>query len=249
MSDQQAPPANGDTPAVAGPTEAPGTAQDQPQDGAGYEQRYKDLQAEYTRSQQTLKELQERDQWHRALVTSDDPDIHRQAIDILGYEPPDDDEIGEGEFEEFDGDTDEITQLRQQLDELKAWKDSLGQEQQQAQENEFIGEWSHAQLDELGIPREDEATRQWIFDRALSLPNLRPSPGMPASWLPDLKTAYEQFEQWRDQQVTNWAKTKRAPHVPAGGLPANEVPNSGTGHEARMARAMRSLHNNMGDEQ
>ncbi len=249
MSDQQAPPQNGDTPAVAGPAEAPGTAQDQPQADAGYEQRYKDLQAEYTRSQQGIKEAQEREQWYRALVTSEDPDTQRQAAEILGFELPDDDgDVDDEGFEEFTDDTDEVAQLRQELAEIKAWRDSLGQEQQQAQENEFIGEWAHSQFDELGLDREDEQTRAFIFNQALSLPPLRPSPGMPASWLPDVKAAYEQFQAWRDQQVTNWAKTKRAPHVPAGGLPANEVPNSGTGHNARMDRAMRWVHNNQGDE-
>jgi hypothetical protein len=50
MSDQQAPP-QADTPAVAGPNEAPGT-QEQPQ--VDYEKRYNDLQPEYTRATQRL---------------------------------------------------------------------------------------------------------------------------------------------------------------------------------------------------
>lgn len=247
MSDQQAPP-QGDTPAVAGPEQAPGTAENQPQDGASYEQRYKDLQAEYTRSQQSYKEAQEREQWYRALVTSEDPDTQRQAAEILGFDLPDAE--SDEEFEEFaDPETDEIAQLRAELNEIREWRDSQGREAQQAMENEFVGEWAHAQFDELGIPREDEETRAWIFNQALSMPQLRPSPGMPTSWLPDIKAATEQFVAWRDQQVTNWAKTKRAPHVPAGGLPANEVPDSATGHDARMARAMRTLFNSQGDEQ
>lgn len=247
MSDQQAPPQNGDSPAVAGPTEAPGTAQNQqaqdtPGQEVNWEQRYKDTQADYTRQQQEIAQLKQEREWATAALTSDDPDIIRQAAEILGLELPDEDNE---EFEEYADDTDEQYMTKAEFEEFRRQEQA---QQQQAQETEFIGSWAHDQFDSLGLDREDEQTRAFIFNQALSLPPLRPSPGMPTSWLPDVKTAYEQFEAWRDQQVTNWAKTKRAPHVPAGGLPANEVPNSGTGHEARMARAMRYIHNNEGDE-
>jgi hypothetical protein len=247
MSDQQAPTPAVDTPAVAGPTEAPGTAQDQPQDGVSYEQRYKDLQAEYTRSQQAFKEAQEREQWYQALVTSDDPDIHRQAADILGLEIPDDEEYVEG-FEP-EGYEDPTEQLQQRLNALEEQLNSRTQQERQQVEQEFTSAYAHDQLDELGVDAEDMEFRQLVFERALSLPRLRPLPGMPVEGLVDVKSAYEQIKAYEDNRMQRWAKTKRAPYVPAGGQSANEVPDSGTGHEARMARAARFLFNNQGDEQ
>ena len=237
-----------DTPAVAGPAEAPGTAQDQPQDGAAYEQRYKDLQAEYTRSQQAFKEAQEQNQWLRAYATTDDPDIQRQAAEILGIELANPEE----EFEQFDepeGYEDPTEQLLKRLEALEGTLNSQAQQQREAAENDFRSAYAHEQLDELGVDPEDTETRQIIYERALSLPQLRPAPGMPVGSLPDIKAAYEQFQAWEARRMAAWAKSKKAPYVPTGGLPANEVPNSGTGHEARMARAMRSLFNAQGDDE
>jgi len=244
MSDQQAP-TNVDTPAVAGPTEAPGTAQDTQQvQDTGYEQRYKDLQAEYTRSQQAFKEAQEREQWYRELVTSDDPDTQRRAAEILGFELPDEDELDEfAGAEEFEPDGPEYM-TRAEFEEFRR-QEQAQQQQQMAQE--FTTDWAHQQFDELGV--EGDQTRAFIFAQALAMPPARPQPGMPVDSLPDIRGAYEQYQAWRDEEMRNWAKTKRAPHVPAGGLPANEVPDSGTGHNSRVARALMRLHNDAGDEQ
>jgi hypothetical protein len=251
MSDQQAPPQNGDTPAVAGPTEAPGTAQDQPHIPEGYvpEQRYKDVQAEYTRSQQAYKEAENREQWYRTLVTTDDPDIQRQAADILGIELADSEEYAEPEPDEFT-DPDPYDQRIRALEER--WS-SQEQQAQAEQEQQILLSHAETQLEQLGLPRtEDPAeleTRQIIFERALSLPRLPPQPGQPREGLLDIKAAHEQFQAWMDLQMKGWAKTKRAPYVPAGGLPANEVPDPGHGHTARMNRALLRLRNDMGDEE
>lgn len=244
MSDQQAP-TTVDTPAVAGPTEAPGTAQDQPQ-GSDWQKRYTDLQAEYTRSQQASKEAQEREQWYQALVTSDDPDTRRQAAEILGFELPDDEQVDEG-FEP-DGYEDPTEQLRAELEELKAWKDSLTQNERQQVEQEFTSAYAHEQLDELGVDPEDTETRRLVFERALSLPRLRPLPGMPVDGLVDMKSAYEQITAYQTSMFDRWRKTKRAPFVPPGGQSANEVPDPGTGPQARMNRAMLRLRNDLGDD-
>jgi len=252
MSDQQAPP-NGDSPAVAGPAEAPGTAQDQqsqstPGQAVDWEQRYKDTQADYTRQQQENAELKQYRDWAQVALTSNDPDTLRQAYEVLGIEVDDESERGYDDgFEEFTDEDDPVESLRAELNELREWRDSLTQQEQQAAETEFVTNWSHEQLDELGVT--DPETKQWIFERALSMPHLKPQPGMPTNWLPDLKSAHEQYRVWADNQMRTWAKTKQAPYVPSGGLPANEVPDPGHGHEARMSRAMQSLRNNMGDEQ
>ena len=249
MSDQQAPTPAVDTPAVAGPNEAPGTAQDQPHDiPAGYipEQRYKDVQAEYTRSQQALKEAQEREQWFQALVTSDDPDTQRQAAEILGFELPDDEDDGEG-FEEFTGEDPYEERFRALEERLS----SFNEQAQTAMEAELIADNAHSQFEELdmGEGKADDKTREIIFKHAYSLPRVPAGPGGPREGYLDIKGAIEELTSWAPQWAQAQAKARpRAPHVPTGGLPANEVPNSGTGHNARMARAMQWFHNNQGDE-
>src|SRR4051794_37569933 len=57
MSDQQ-PPEHQDTAAVAGPNEAPGTAQEQAE--VDWQKRYNDLQPEYTRTTQSLREAEQK---------------------------------------------------------------------------------------------------------------------------------------------------------------------------------------------
>jgi len=250
MSDQQAP-TDVDTPAVAGPTEAPGTAQDQPQVPEGYvpEQRYKDVQAEYTRSQQAYREAENREQWYRTLVTTDDPDIQRQAAEILGIELDDGEEYADGQLDEF-------TQEDPYDQRIRALEERYSAQEQQAmaqQEQQALLADAEAQFNQLGMPWTDDPmgqeTRQIIFERALSLPRLPPAPGQPRDGLLDIQTAHEQFQAWENNRMKTWAKTKRAPYVPPGGLPANEVPDPGHGQQARLNRAMLSLRNNMGDNE
>lgn len=254
MSDQQAPPqnVNGDTPAVAGPTEAPGTAQDQPQEGvpAGYipEDRYKNLQAEYTRTTQENAELKNVREWATAALTSQDPDIQRQAFEILGIEVEEAPEEGySDDFEEYTEDP-----YDQRIRTLEERLQAQEQQEMVQQQQQLLLTEAENQLEQLGMPwTEDpleQETRQIIFERALSLPRLPPKPGQPREGLLDIKTAHEQFQTWMDNQMKAWAKTKRAPYVSPGGLPANEVPDPGHGQQARLNRAMLSLRNNMGDE-
>ena len=78
---------------------------------------------------------------------------------------------------------------------------------------------------------------------------LNPATGQPREGLLDIQTAHEQFKTWEETRMRSWAKTKRAPYVSPGGLPATEVPDPGHGQQARLNRAMLSLRNNMGDNE
>lgn len=249
MSDQQAPPQNGDTPAVAGPHEAPGTAPDQPQVPEGdltYEQRYKDVQAEYTRSQQENAELKQYREWAQVALTSQDPDIQRQAYEVLGIEVGDESEEDYSDVEEFTDDEPFVS--RTEWEQFQAQQRQEQQQAQTAMENEYIADNARAQLEQMGLEEMDDNARLFILNQALSLPRLPLAPGHPPSGLLDMKSAYEQFQALMDNQMKSWAKTKRAPYVSPGGLPANEVPDPGHGQQARMNRAMLSLRNNIGDE-
>jgi hypothetical protein len=176
--------------------------------------------------------------------TADDADTRRTALETLGYELPPE---AEEEFEpaEHEDPIESLAQRQERLEQRFAQQD---EQARQEVETNFITDYAHSQLDELGIPREDEETRRMVFERALGLPNLPPSPGMPVGWLPDMQAAHEQFRAWEDGRMKAWAKTKRAPFVSSGGRDATEAPDPGTGHQARLNRALLSLRNNIGDE-
>ncbi len=247
MSDQQAPP-NGDSPAVAGPTEAPGTAQDQQAQGTpgqevNWEQRYTDTQADYTRQQQELAQLKQEREWALAALTTDDPDTYRQAAEILGIEAPDDDTFDDEGFEEATEDEQYMTRA-----EFEEFRRQEQQQVQEAMEMEFIADRAKAELEELGLVEgKHDKARLMVFNYAYGLPRLPPQPGGPRQGLLDIKTAVAELQALPDEM--GWQRPRpRAPYVAPGGSAANEVPNSGTGHNARMERASRFLFNNQGDE-
>jgi hypothetical protein len=98
-------------------------------------------------------------------------------------------------------------------------------------------------VERLGMAELDDETRQLVIAQALAGPGVPAPPGAPHDELPDVEAAWNRFQAWRtEEQKRLLGPKQRAPYVPRGGLPANEVPNPGTGHEARMDRAMRALH-------
>jgi hypothetical protein len=236
MSDQQAPP-QADTPAVAGPNEAPGT-QEQPQ--VDYEKRYNDLQPEYTRATQRLSELEQQQQWYELAMTTDDPDTQRQALQRLGYDVPE--EVEDVEPAEWMDDEDPNADVRKELAELKAWKEQSTQQQRQEIEQQYFDSHMEREIERLGLDKLKDHQQRMVLllSGGMSVPA---PPGAPLQELPNVEAAFEQWKQDMLEEQKSWASTKqRAPYVPSGGLPANEVPNPGTGHEARMDRAMRALH-------
>jgi len=248
MSDQQAP-ATPDTPAVAGPTEAPGTAQEAPPYGDPNdpaEKRYSDLRSWTDRVAQENAELrpykdkyseaEQRQQWYDLALTTDDPDTQRQALQRLGFDVPDETEdIEPVEYEDtYNQDP--------RLDELLTWKQAQEQAAKEAAGFEYLTGHINNEVERLGMTSLDDATRQWVLSRALANPGIPAPPGSPHDELPNVEAAYKEFQQWELERQKQWAKTKQnAPYVPSGGQPANEVPDPGTGHNSRMNRAMRAL--------
>ena len=237
MSEQQ-PPAPQDTAAVAGPDQAPGTAQEQPQ--VDYEKRYHDLQPEYTRTAQERAELAQWKEWAELALTTEDADTQRQALQRLGFDVPEEEDA---EPAEWTDDEDPYADLRQEVAELRAWRDQTQSQVQDATAFEFLNGHINSEVERLGLAELDNDTRQLVLAQALAAPGIPAPPGAPHDELPDVETAWKNFQAWRNEEQKRWASTKRsAPYVPPGGLPANEVPNPGTGHNARMDRALRALH-------
>ena len=242
MSDQQAPTPDVDTPAVAGPTEAPGT-QEQPQDPNWFESQYKSLQPEYTRKSQRLSEveprlseLEQRNELFEIAMTTNDPDTQRQALERLGFDVPE--EVEDDEPAEYE----DTYAQDPRLDELVAWKQAQEQAAKEAAGLEYLTGHINSEVERLGMAQLDDATRQWVLSRALANPGIPAPPGSPHDELPNVEAAFKEFQQWELERQKQWAKTKQnAPYVPSGGQPANEVPDPGTGHNSRMNRAMRAL--------
>jgi hypothetical protein len=233
MSDQQAP-APPDTPAVAGPDEAPGT-QEQQVTADPYEKRYNDLRPEFDRATAERAELAQWKEWAQLALTTEDTDTQRQALQRLGFDVSDEVEDVEPAYEE---------QYVQdpRLDEIVAWKEKQEQAAKEAAGFEYLTGHINSEVERLGMTNLDDATRQWVLSRALANPGIPAPPGSPHDELPNVEAAYKEFQAWELERQKQWAKTKQnAPYVPPGGQPANEVPDPGTGHNSRMNRAMRAL--------
>jgi len=233
MSDQQAP-APPDTPAVAGPNEAPGT-QEQQVTADPYEKRYNDLRPEFDRATAERAELAQWKEWAQLALTTEDTDTQRQALQRLGFDVPDEPEDIEPAYEE---------QYVQdpRLDEIVAWKEKQEQAAKEAAGFEYLTGHINSEVERLGMASLDDATRQWVLSRALANPGIPAPPGSPHDELPNVEAAYKEFQAWELERQKQWAKTKQnAPYVPPGGQPANEVPDPGTGHNSRMNRALRAL--------
>jgi hypothetical protein len=247
MSEQQAP-AQQDTPAVAGPNEAPGAAQEQPPYGDPSdpaEKRYSDLRSWTDRVAQEVSELrpykdqvtelQQKAQWYELLVTSDDPDTRRQAAEVLGYELPEEEGFEPAEYDDpTDSLRSEVTELRQRYEQDQ-------QAAQEAYEGQVIDQMSRQSLKDLDPNLSEEGHNMILAYAINALPAVQQPPGSPVRVLPDVKQAYEIFQAYQTEQQKQWAKTKRAPHVMPGGVTANEAPDTGHGHDSRMNRALRHL--------
>jgi len=234
MSDQQAPSPHEDSPAVAGPNEAPGAAQEQAE--VDWQKRYVDTQAEYSRNQQRLRDLENQQQWYELALTSEDADTRRQAIEALGYELP--------EEEEFEPADDEIYQdpYDQLQAQLAAVQQRLDQGEQQLQDEQVL-EYQQQLVEEQlsGLEGVDEDDKDDILAYAINALPAVQQPGLPP--LPDIGAAYERFQARQTERQKQWAKTKRAPYVAPGGQTANEVPDLST-HDGRVTQAMRKMAEN-----
>jgi hypothetical protein len=236
MSDQQ-PPQNGDTAAVAGPDEASGTAQDQVQSDP-YEKRYNDLRPEFDRATAERNQLAERQQWYEVALTADDEDTRRQALEFLGYQLAETDE--QETYSE-----DPYEQLAQRQEAFEQRLTQREQQEEEARQTDLIRSITDERLSQLpDLATEDQ---DWILAYAINaLPALH-EPGVPVP-LPDIQSAYDAFAARETERQKGWAKTKRAPYIPPGGRDATEAPDPGTGHQARLNRALLSLRNSVGDE-
>jgi hypothetical protein len=214
---EQVPPAQEETPAVAGPTEAPGTAE---QAEVDWQKRYADLQPEYTRTTQENAELRRQQELYDLLLSTDDPDTRRQVAEQLGYVLDEEEETqAPDEFEDpFDQYDERLGRIEQ----------SLTQRQQQEQEDAYAREVRAVvdeRLGQLGLDKDDQ---DWILAYAI---NALP---ITEEGLPDLEQAHQEFVKRETARQKAWAQAKKAaPHISPVGQPATEVPNLDNDQERR----------------
>lgn len=200
------------SPAVAGPEGAPGTAEHAAQATENWEQRYQNLQPEYTRATQENAALRQRQELYDLLITSDDPDTRREVAQRLGYQLDEEEQPGPETFEEpwevYD----------QRLAQLERQQAEREQQEADAQRAREVREVLDQRLDQLpGLDREDQ---DWVLAYAI---NALP---VAEDGYPDIGKAFEVFTERENARQRRWASTKRgAPRIPPNGQAATEVPN------------------------
>lgn len=221
------------TPAVAGPEGTPGTAEQTAQAEVNWQEKYANLQPEYTRTTQRVAELERQQELFDLLVSTDDPDTRRQVAERLGY-------VLDEEEQTQDADTDPFAAVDERLARVEQQLTARQQQEADATRATEVRQHVDEQLEALGIDKDDQ---DWVLAYAINA--LPPTP----DGLPDIEQANQVFSVRETERQRNWAKTKRAPFVPPGGRDATEVPDPGTGQQARLNRALLSLRNSMGDNE
>lgn len=210
MPDEQNPVPEKDTPeATEGGPATDGTPADSPEESqapdTNWQQRYTDLQPEYTRATQEAAGLREL----VSLAQQGDP----EALAVLGFEVGDDaGDYDEGDDDEYDPDA--------RLDAVESYLSQQAEQQQQAQQeqewNDAVEEHLAGQLEELekehGTLADDDA--EFLLQLADSLKN--------EDGFPDLKAAFEADRNRLEGKRGEWVKTKRTPQVQSGASPSHQ---------------------------
>lgn len=204
MSDQGLSDEN--SPVVAGP-DGTGEVEQNSQPEIDWQKRYVDTQEAYTRGQQEIAEMRQRQELYDLMVSTEDQDTRREAALALGYtleeEPP---APTDDPFVAYD-------------ERLGRVEQSLSQREQEQADAEYAAQVRvilDEQLSELGL---DEQDGNLVLAYALhALP-------ITDDGLPDIQQAYAMFAARETERQKQWAQSKRAPHIAPHGQSATEVPN------------------------
>lgn len=222
MPDEQAPRVEDtpDAPETSGSPE--GTPAEAPE--VNWEERYANLQPEYTRATQEASEL-------RQLI-----DLARQgdpeALEFLGWQPAEDEED-----EPFDAadDDDRLARLEEVV--AQRLEQEAEAEQQQAFQ-EFVDTQLAEQLsvieNEHGQLDDEDAT--FLIQMAQAMPD--------QNGVPDLIGAYALDADRLDAKRQGWVQSKRSPQAPSGASPSSQ-PNLDNPEERREYMAQRLKQNEL----
>jgi hypothetical protein len=220
-----------DTHAVGGPQGAAAEEVDWQARAIAAEDRYGNLQPEYTRASQEAAQLREAIEWHELLVTSEDPDIRRQAAEVLGYEFEEEPEPDPGQFQ------DPLEPVNQRLEYLESLNEQAQEDQNEAEYASAVRGVLDERLAQL-MPDAGEVAQNMVLAYAIN--------ALPVAddGLPDLNAAHEVWSQLQDDQQKSWVDSKRAANFSPNGLTGTEVPNLDNDQE-RQDYMVRRLQSNL----
>ena len=177
---------------------------------------YKNLQADYTRSKQSIAEQrreaeQATEFWN--AIRSKDPDAIRQVADVYGQETVLDAlgfALDEDEPETPD---DPLEAIRQELEGVKS---QLTQKEQKAQEEALLAQIEKDITQQFSGLDLDESEQELVTSHALTQGYVTPE------GFPDVKKAYEDFTKVLEGRQRKWVEGKRAPRSPVQGTAGSE---------------------------
>lgn len=226
MSDEtqaQQPPENADTPEQGTGT----TEQAQAEQATDWERRYKDLQAEYTRTSQEHTQA-------KALLDalqSDDADTRLRAARQLGYEFADE---ADDDTQQHDDDDEPYLTREEWQSYQAAQREQANEAAEQARQAEWLARAEqHVEASLDAIDGLDKSDRDWIVGRAMAL---APTP----EGMPDIQAAHKEFAAWEQQRMKKWAASKKAHYFSPVGGEGTQQPDLDT-HEGRVQYALGRL--------
>jgi TolA-binding protein len=201
---------------------------------------WKQIHGRYTQKFQELSEQRKELEENKLVLDalrSDDPEQQAAALRYLGYDI-DDPEDGDDLEPDLDDEDNELAELRQQIHEMREWRESLTAQEQQAEYEQAIDAYCDEQLDDLksstGREFTDPEVRR-LEKLAFASPN--------EDDLPDYKAAYEDlYGDFLPTQRTAWLETKRTDGQPGKGRAGTPQVDLSNDEERRafMARAIES---------
>lgn len=174
-------------------TEAP----EQPQPDTNWQERYQNLQPEYTRA------TQEAAQYRQVVeaLRSDDPEVRAQAAEHLGLE--------------FDAEEqeplDDVEELRKELQEIKGWRDEQTQVQRTNAQREAEINYMDTQFDALEKQEGREFTDKEVEAVAKLAQQMRDDEGHP-----NVDGAFKFLLEYVDEATPRRVASKKAAQVQTG---------------------------------
>jgi Skp family chaperone for outer membrane proteins len=177
--------------------------------GDSYEERYKNLQAEFTRKTQELSGLksehEQYQQWYQSLTN---PETQAQALNMLGLE------LENEQQDPFAEQPDPTEALRAEISELKQWREQQSEQAQLQQLESEINAGIKGHAEQAGLDL-DPKLQKLLFNNVIASPPR-------ADGTPDIEGVFEEFTGLKDQLIKNYRETKRrAPSPPVPGSPGN----------------------------
>lgn len=175
---------------------------------------YKQLQAAYTRKFQEAASLRNPDHLASYLRTLD-PEAQQAVLQQAGYVFDQEDE------EDYDDYSDSDDELRAQLEDMQAWRQSLEQNQADSELEDMLIDSIDDQLGQL-----EEATGRTLNeDEAMELGQIAYDRSLASGQVPDVKQVYESvYTKLLPKERQRWVQSKKTPQVQSGSS-ASHQPN------------------------